>query len=1060
VEVVEHPIITSIQLDGNELVITAQVPPGLKKVTLQSCGRLGTGAWEPRAVLRLNGEGGEVTFRVPRSEILEMIRLRADETEPLPSSFYEGQSSFSGVPLGSTLDQPVFLTPGDARAGDAAPPEEKRDVVESDIWKIRGDILYFFNQHRGLQVIELANPDAPLLRGTLPLPAAGEQLYVLPDSVAVLLVRDNCRWDAGSESQVLIVEAGAGDPVVRAALPLSGQIQESRMVGTALYVMTQSYRPVGNQNDGAWEWGTRISAFDLSDPFAPVTRSSIWHSGYGHVLSATDRFAFVSVTDSSSSSVVHCVDISAPDGTMRRAGSIRAAGHVKDKFKMHLNGDVFTVISEKWSWQLPNQNGRWRPVTSLETFSLADPDAPRKLGQLELADGEQLHATRFDGDRVYIVTYFQIDPLWVVDLSDPSRPAVTGELHVPGWSTYIQPLGDRLVAIGIDDTNGWRVAVSLFDVRDPAAPDLLSKVSLGENYSWSEANTDEKAFGLLPESGLILVPYSSYSGTEKQGVQLIDFDGDTLVKRGFIAHKVQARRSTIHRDRIISVSGRELLSVDATDRDDPVVRSETELAWPVDRVFVLGDYVLELEAGSRWENEVTPRLRVAGIGNPERVLNSLTLKGMPVTGAALREGRLYLFQSVSEYLQPPATEDGSVEPGQTVTDAICSVVEVSALPELVLAGTAIARMEGGFITVADPLWVKPDLLVWVARQGWSWGPWRVGVVDSLMPARGGFWPFYGSGPAKLLAVDVRDPGRPEFVSDVALNSAGSWPSFSKAHMADQLVYLSQQYTDVKITGTNHVVVTNLTYTVVTNSVPGAPGPEPVPGSDAGEKEPPPEVIRVPEYTVTTNVYPVYTWLQMSELHVIDYTSPSAPLVRKPITVPGELRGLSGDGALLYLVGQNPAEKAASDGSEWLHACAYDGAAVYLVDSHRLPNSWPRSVLVREPYIYVSLPEVEKTSRRGLEVWTLSALGKFTLLNERALSQNAYSMQRVNDLLAVRGEYDVELFDLTNPVELPAVGRGGPSACLGWDLEHAAGSMAEGLWLPLGLYGAYQIEVKK
>jgi uncharacterized secreted protein with C-terminal beta-propeller domain len=59
---------------------------------------------------------------------------------------------------------------------------------------------------------------------------------------------------------------------------------------------------------------------------------------------------------------------------------------------------------------------------------------------------------------------------------------------VPGWSTYIQPLGDRLLSIGIDNVEGWRVSVSLFDVADPAKPGLLSRVPIGTNHSWSEAN--------------------------------------------------------------------------------------------------------------------------------------------------------------------------------------------------------------------------------------------------------------------------------------------------------------------------------------------------------------------------------------------------------------------------------------------------------------------------------------------------------------------------------------------------------------------------------------------
>ena len=562
----------------------------------------------------MDAKGGTIVFRIPKSPELELVRVRADETDPLPASFYQGTNRFPGVAVTSYFNPELTVFGAGANAGApvsddkaVAAPSASRDVVESDIWKIEGDVLYFFNQYRGLQVINVAQPDSPVVLGTLALPAAGEQMYLIGGNHVVLLARDGCSYAPQAGSQVLLVDVAQGSPTVAHTLPLGGEIQESRMVGTALYVTTQTYRPAPGAVDGSWEWGTAIHAFDLSDLGAPVSRPSLFYTGYGNVISATDQFLFVSVTDNQGDSIIHCVDISNPDGTMQKSSSIRVAGRVADKFKMQLQGSVFTVISEKWSSQLVNGGSRWAPVTKLETFSLAAPAAPAKLGELELARGEQLHATRFDGERVYVVTYFRVDPLWIVDLSNPARPEVKGELHVPGWSTYIQPLGDQLLTIGIDDTNGWRVAVSLFDVHDTAAPKLLSKVPLGENSSWSEANYDEKAFGFLPDAGLVLVPFSSYSTNNQQGVQLIDFTGQSLVKRGFISHDMQARRSTLHRDRILSLSGRELLSVEASDRDKPVVRSKTELAWPVNKVFVQDGYLLEVETSAAWARSPAQR---------------------------------------------------------------------------------------------------------------------------------------------------------------------------------------------------------------------------------------------------------------------------------------------------------------------------------------------------------------------------------------------------------------------------------------------------------------------
>src|SRR5881628_635570 len=79
-----QPVITSIRLEGTNIVIVAQVPTGIRKVTLEARSHIGKGSWEPRLVQRLNDAGGELIFRLPRSANLEMLRVRADATEALP----------------------------------------------------------------------------------------------------------------------------------------------------------------------------------------------------------------------------------------------------------------------------------------------------------------------------------------------------------------------------------------------------------------------------------------------------------------------------------------------------------------------------------------------------------------------------------------------------------------------------------------------------------------------------------------------------------------------------------------------------------------------------------------------------------------------------------------------------------------------------------------------------------------------------------------------------------------------------------------------------------------
>ena len=99
----------------------------------------------------------------------------------------------------------------------------------------------------------------------------------------------------------------------------------------------------------------------------------------------------------------------------------------------------------------------------------------------DLAPGESVYSARFMGDTGYFVTFEEVDPLFSVDLSDPSNPEIIGELKLPGFSEYLHPYGDGLLlGIGMDvDEEGVTtegVKVSMFDVSDP------SEVKETENY--------------------------------------------------------------------------------------------------------------------------------------------------------------------------------------------------------------------------------------------------------------------------------------------------------------------------------------------------------------------------------------------------------------------------------------------------------------------------------------------------------------------------------------------------------------------------------------------------
>ncbi len=140
----------------------------------------------------------------------------------------------------------------------------------------------------------------------------------------------------------------------------------------------------------------------------------------------------------------------------------------------------------------------------------------RQIGAVGgLGQGEQIQSVRFLGDVGYVVTFRQIDPLYTIDLSDPANPRVMGELKIPGFSSYLHPIGDGLLlGIGRDaDLSGRTTGMQLtvFDVSDLSNPVELQRVSL-PNAS-SEAEWDHHAFLWSPETSTAVVPVQEFAPT-------------------------------------------------------------------------------------------------------------------------------------------------------------------------------------------------------------------------------------------------------------------------------------------------------------------------------------------------------------------------------------------------------------------------------------------------------------------------------------------------------------------------------------------------------------------
>ena len=169
-----------------------------------------------------------------------------------------------------------------------------------------------------------------------------------------------------------------------------------------------------------------------------------------------------------------------------------------------------------------------------------------KIGETEkLAEGEKMYSSRFLGNKAYLVTYKTVDPLFVVDLSNPEEPQVLGELKIPGYSTYLHPYDENhLIGIGMQteekiyrDSSGrvtstaaviTGMKMALFDVTDVNNPIQISDTIIGDSRTTSAILTNHKALLFSKEKQLLAIPVNNY--TEDFEIESSSDEYESMVK--------------------------------------------------------------------------------------------------------------------------------------------------------------------------------------------------------------------------------------------------------------------------------------------------------------------------------------------------------------------------------------------------------------------------------------------------------------------------------------------------------------------------------------------------
>ncbi|KAF5090105.1 MAG: beta-propeller domain-containing protein [Methanoculleus horonobensis] len=280
------------------------------------------------------------------------------------------------------------------------------------------------------------------------------------------------------------------------------------------------------------------------------------------------------------------------DGRIDYQAMGRVPGHLLNQFSLDEYGENLRVATTVEGWTREGS-------VQYNNVYVLNP-AMETIGTLEhLAPDERIYAARFVGDRLYLVTFKRVDPLFVIDLSDPKHPGILGKLKIPGYSDYLHPYdADHIIGIGKETgENAWGgvsvegLKIALFDVSDVNNPREVDTVVIGEPGTDSEALRDHKAFLFVKEKNLLVIPVSeikrvenpeskypgSYGTTTWQGAYVYSVkpaDGLTLL--GTVTHAEKGspytwdspdavRRSLFMDDTLYTVSHRSIIMTELAD---------------------------------------------------------------------------------------------------------------------------------------------------------------------------------------------------------------------------------------------------------------------------------------------------------------------------------------------------------------------------------------------------------------------------------------------------------------------------------------------------------------
>jgi inhibitor of cysteine peptidase len=489
----------------------------------------------------------------------------------LAANTQDGSTYYGGGPLdsqffGSTREALDGVAPAPATLGEgdysvnsySTTNIQVEGVDEADIVKTDGEYIYvatnndFQSASQNNVYIVKADPQDPRVIAKISL---GNNTYV----AGLFLSQDSSKLVVlGSQYQLYAYEEAARSeeimiypyyssvntflsvydvsekaiPVLARNLTLSGSYFNSRMIGNYVYaVVSQPTYFINNdvvlpqvyENAKASEIEpTRIYYADMVDNYFTFTT----FIGLNIMDDAQEPTNMTVMMGGTSSMYVSLGNIYVTYPTWSEQGRYTSIYRVRvngSELTFEAKGNVLGYVLNQYS--MDEYNGYFRLATTSQKNQTQQNNVYvldmnlNITGKLEnLAKDERIYSARFMGDKCYLVTFRQIDPFFVLDMSNPAEPKVAGELKIPGYSSYLHPYDENhVIGLGKEDST---VKLSLFDVANVNNPTEIAKYVVEGDWTDSEALHEPKAFLFDKQKELLVIPIS------KTNYGVIDTRGD------------------------------------------------------------------------------------------------------------------------------------------------------------------------------------------------------------------------------------------------------------------------------------------------------------------------------------------------------------------------------------------------------------------------------------------------------------------------------------------------------------------------------------------------------